>query len=651
MAEPVRVANCSGFYGDRLSAAAEMVEGGPIDFLTGDWLAELTMLILSRTRAKRPGGGYARTFVAQMEQVMGACLDAGIKVVSNAGGLDPRGCAEAVAAAAERLGLSPVVACVEGDDLMGRLPELAASGHLRHHGGGEPISDPDRFVTANAYLGCWGIVEALDRGADIVVTGRVTDASVAVGPAAWHHRWPRDAWDELAGATAAGHVIECGTQATGGNYSFFAEVDGMARVGFPWAEIAADGSSVIGKHDGTGGEVSVGTVTSQLLYEIDNPAYLGPDVTARFDTIRLEQAGPDRVRIAPVTGEPPPPTLKVAMNELAGFRRDVEVALTGLDVEAKAELVSAAFWRACPHGPDDYDRAEARLIRTDKADPASNEEAVARWKLSLASSDEAKLGRVVSDAVNELALATIPGMFAPGGGGRPRAFGIYRPSLVPADLVPAHVSIHGGTHTVVDSTVVAPTTANLTAANGTTTDSATAGSTAVDSAVDDPAATATAATPDVAPDSHSSAVSLQAAEPASHTTNASPEREVGARCATEDDRDSLASTVNVPLGRVVGARSGDKGGNANLGVFARSPEAFAWLDQFLTTERLRELLPEAAALEIDRHRLANILSLNFVIRGLLGEGVASSTRFDGQAKSLGEWLRARVAPIPEELLR
>ena len=584
MAEPVRVANCSGFYGDRLSAAAEMVEGGPIDFLTGDWLAELTMLILSRTRAKRPGGGYARTFVAQMEQVMGTCLDAGIKVVSNAGGLDPRGCAEAVAAVAERLGLAPVVACVEGDDLMDRLPELAAGGHLRHHGTGEPISDPDRFVTANAYLGCWGIVEALDRGADIVVTGRVTDASVAVGPAAWRHRWARDDWDELAGATVAGHVIECGTQATGGNYSFFTEVGGMARVGFPWAEIAADGSSVIGKHDGTGGEVSVGTVTSQLLYEIDSPAYLGPDVTARFDTIRLEQAGPDRVRIAPVTGEPPPPTLKVAMNEMGGFRRDVEVALTGLDVEAKAELVSEAFWRACPHGPGDYDRVKSRLVRTDKADPASNEEAVARWRLSLASSDEAKLGRVVSDAVNELALATIPGMFASGAGGRLRAFGIYRPGLVPADLVPAHVSLLGGDRTVVDSTMTAPTDS-----------------------------------------------------PGGGNADRLPAAPGG-------------PTVNAPLGQVVGTRSGDKGGDANLGVFARSPAAFAWLDEFLTVDRLRELLPEAADLEIDRHRLANILSLNFVIRGLLGEGVASSTRFDGQAKSLGEWLRARTVPIPEELL-
>ena len=631
MAEPVRVANCSGFYGDRLSAAAEMVEGGPIDFLTGDWLAELTMLILSRTRAKRPGGGYARTFVAQMEQVMGTCLDAGIKVVSNAGGLDPRGCAEAVATVAERLGLAPVVACVEGDDLMDRLPELAAGEYLRHHGTGEPIDDPDRFVTANAYLGCWGIVEALDRGADIVVTGRVTDASVAVGPAAWRHRWSRDDWDELAGATVAGHVIECGTQATGGNYSFFTEVDGMARVGFPWAEIAADGSSVIGKHDGTGGEVSVGTVTSQLLYEIDGPAYLGPDVTARFDTIRLEQTGPDRVGIAPVTGEPPPPTLKVAMNEMGGFRRDVEVALTGLDVEAKADLVSEAFWRACPHDPGDYDRVEARLVRTDKADPASNEEAVARWRLSLASRDETKLGRVLSDTVNELALATIPGMFAPGAGSRPRAFGIYRPASVPADLVPAYVSILGGNRTVVDSTAPDP-------AAGLARDPMTANSTAAAARPGPNAVLAAVGSNKAATDPSETGQPPTAASVGSAGLSPSPATAPG------------GPVMEAPLGRVVGTRSGDKGGNANLGVFARSPTAFAWLDSFLTTDRLRELLPETASLEIDRYRLANILSLNFVIRGLLGEGVAASTRFDGQAKSLGEWLRARTVLVPEELL-
>jgi hypothetical protein len=584
--EPIRIANCSGFYGDRLAAAREMVEGGPIGVLTGDWLAELTMLILQRTRAKRPNGGYARSFVAQMEQVMGTCLDQGIKVVSNAGGLDPDACAEAVAEVADRLGLAPTIAYVNGDDLLGRLDELVAAGiDLSHCDTGEPIGDTSRFITANAYLGCWGIVEALSAGADVVVTGRTTDAAVVCGPAAWHHGWARDDWDALAGAVVAGHVIECGTQATGGNYSFFTEVQGLTHTGFPWADVAADGSCVIGKHDGTGGEVSVGTVTSQLLYEIASPAYLGPDVTARFDTIELEQVHRDRVRISGTRGEPPPPTLKVAMNELGGFRNEVGVALVGLDIEEKAALVEAAFWEALPYSPDDYASVSTRLVRTDKEDPETNEEAMAQWRLSLKDPDERKVGRAVFDATVELGLSTIPGFTGLGGGGQQaRPYGVYRPAIVPADLVPQQVVVLGGTRTVVDST-------------------APAGKVRVEAR---PGPTALVPGGD---------------------------------------------TVRVPIGTIIGARSGDKGGNANLGVFARTDEAWAWLDSFLTTERLAELLPEAAPLPIDRHRLASIRSLNFVIHGLLEEGVAASTRKDPQAKSLGEWLRARVVDIPAALLK
>jgi hypothetical protein len=588
MVEPIRIANCSGFYGDRLSAAREMVEGGPIDVLTGDWLAELTMLILARSRAKRPNGGFARSFVTQMEHVMGTCLDRGIKVVSNAGGLDPDGCAEAVAEVAERLGLSPTIAYVNGDDLLPRLDELAAAGvDLAHFETGDPIGDTSRFISANAYLGCWGIVEALRRGADIVVTGRTTDAAVVCGPAAWHHGWQRDDLDALAGAVVAGHVIECGTQATGGNYSFFTEVPGMTRVGFPWAEVAADGSSVIGKHEGTGGEVSLGTVTSQLLYEIGGPAYLGPDVSARFDTIELEQVAPDRVRISGTRGEPPPATLKVAMNELGGFRADLGVALTGLDIESKAELVDAAFWEACPYEPGDFASATTTVVRTDKDDPGSNEEAVAVWRLTVKDPDERKVGRATSNAMIELALATIPGFFGLSGGpseGRP--YGVYRPAVVPAELVPQHVVVLDGERTVVES----------------------AWSFGDGTAVD----IASAAGPDGAP-------------PAGETTRA-------------------------PLGRVVGTRSGDKGGNANLGVFARTDESWAWLDAFLTTEQLKSLLPETAPLAVDRFRFPALRSLNFVVHGLLQEGVAASTRQDGQAKSLGEWLRARVVNIPRALL-
>ena len=351
--------------------------------------AELTMLILSRIRAKQAKGGFARTFVSQMEQVMGTCLDRGIKVVSNAGGLDPDGCADAVQEVADRLGLSPTIAYIDGDDLMPRITELAESGALAPFGSATGLGDPSRFLTANAYLGCFGIVDALTKGADIVITGRVTDAAVTCGPAAWHHGWQRDDFDQLAGGVVAGHIIECSAQVTGGNYSFFHEIDGRndvgggARFGFPWAEVAADGSCVIGKHDGTGGVVNVETVTSQLLYEIGGPEYLGPDVTARFDTIEVEQVERDRVRVSGTRGEAPPATLKVAMNELGGYRNSFTVALTGLDIDEKAAFAEAAFWDACPYGPDDFGFIENKVIHTNKPDPATQEEATAIWRVTV----------------------------------------------------------------------------------------------------------------------------------------------------------------------------------------------------------------------------------------------------------------------------
>ena len=584
MGDPIRIANCSGFFGDRVSAAREMVEGGSIDVLTGDWLAELTMLILARTRMKHPNRGFARTFVTQMEQVMGTCLDKGIKVVSNAGGLDPDRCADAVAEVADKLGLHPKIAYVRGDDLLSRVDELMAADQLIHFETGEPIKDASAFLTANAYLGCWGIVDALEQGADIVITGRTTDAAIVCGPAAWHHGWSRTDWNPLAGAVVAGHVIECGTQATGGNYAFFTEIPDMLNVGFPWAEIAENGDAVIGKHDGTGGQVSIGTITSQLLYEIAGPEYFGPDVTTRFDTIELSEEGPDRVLIHGTQGEPPPSTLKVCINRPGGFRQDLNVCLTGLDIEAKAKLVEAAFWSACPYGPDDFAVVETQTVRTDKEDPQSNEEATAFFKISLKDADADKVGRAVSSAMIELALSSIPGFTSVGGGpGGGRLFGVYEPARVPAEIVPQQVVLLGGNSGEVSS-VIPRAEVNVT--------------------------------------------------PTSGPTAAAPG----------------GPTRRMPLGTIYGARSGDKGGNANLGVFARSDEAWAWLDRFLTTEKLQELLPETAELPVDRYALPAIRSLNFVLHGLLGEGVAASTRQDGQAKSLGEWLRARVVDLPEALL-
>jgi len=584
MTDPIRIANCSGFFGDRLSAAKEMVEGGPIDVLTGDWLAELTMLILARTRSKRPDGGYARTFVAQMEQVMGTCLDRGIKVVSNAGGLDPAGCAAAVEQVAQKLGLHPKIASVCGDDLVPRIGELVADGALRRFETGEPIKDASAFLTANAYFGCWGIVEALAAGADIVIAGRTTDAAIVCGPAAWHHGWSRTDWNALAGAVAAGHVIECGCQVTGGNYSFFTEIADLRRAGFPWAEVYADGSSVIGKHDGTGGEVSIGTVTSQLLYEIGGPRYLGPDVTTRFDTIRLEQLGPDRVRMHGVQGEPPPSTLKVCLNRHGGFRNDMRIALTGLDIDAKAKLVLETFWELCPFAPGDFAQVVTRLIRTDHEDPETNEQAVAVLYVGVKDPDPKKVGRAFSNAMIETVLASIPGFFTVSGGpGEGRPYGVYEPALVPATLVPQEVVLPGGEVRRVDSAIPPA-----------------------------PCAVVPAPGPSARPPG--------------------------------------GATVRAPLGAVFGTRSGDKGADANLGIFARSDDAWAWLDAFLDTDRLRALLPEVAGLEVERHRLPALRALNFVIRGLLEEGVAASTRQDPQAKGLGEWLRARVVEMPRGLL-
>src|SRR3954471_1818265 len=300
MSDTLRVGNCSGFYGDRLSAMREMVEGG-VDVVTGDYLAELTMLILGKDQLKDPSLGYARSFVTQVGDCLATALDKGVRIVANAGGLNPSGLVEKLREVADERGLSPMIAWVDGDNLAPRASELGLAGAL----------------TANAYLGAFGIARALEAGADIVVTGRVTDASVVVGPAIWKFGWTPEQYDELAGAVVAGHVVECGTQATGGNFSGFLDLPRDARpLGFPIAEIAADGSSVITKHDGTGGMVSVDTVTAQLMYEVQSEHYLGPDVTVDLTTIELAPDGPDRVRVSGTRGLAPPHQLKVGVNEL-----------------------------------------------------------------------------------------------------------------------------------------------------------------------------------------------------------------------------------------------------------------------------------------------------------------------------------------------
>ncbi len=579
---PLRIANSSGFYGDRDTAAREMVDGGPIDVLTGDYLAELTMLILWKARQKDPSAGYARTVLGQLEPVLGSCLDRGIKIVNNAGGLNPAGLAEELAALAERLGLHPKIAYVTGDDLLPRLAELAASGELlANTDTGQPLREaPGEPVTANAYLGGWGIAAALEAGADIVVCPRVTDASLVVGPAAWWHGWNRHDFDQLAGAVVAGHVIECGPQATGGNYSFFAEIADRRYPGFPVAEVSFDGSSVITKHPGTGGLVSVGTVTAQLLYEIAGPAYLNPDVTAHFDTIRVEQAGADRVLLSGTRGSPPPATAKVAVNFQGGYRNTMTLVLTGLDIEEKADWAVQELFGILG-GRDQFAQTDVRLLRFDRPDAPTNEQATAHLRITVKDPDPRKVGRHFSNATMELALGGYPGFHTTTPPAAESAYGVYWPALVPAGEVPHAVVLSDGTRIGVPA-VTGPYPAGGQPAG-------------------------------------------RQAEP-----RWQPDGEL----------------IRVPLGRVCGARSGDKGGNANVGFWTREASAYPWLAEYLTVARLRELLPEAEGLPVQRYELPNLNALNFVVVGLLGEGVASATRPDPQAKGLGEYLRSRLVEVP-----
>jgi hypothetical protein len=559
--------SASGFYGDRFSAMKEMLECGPLDVLTGDYLAELTMLILGKDRLKDPNAGYAKTFVKQLEECLAIAIAKKVKIVANAGGLNPAGLAHAIRALATKLGLGVKVAHVEGDDLVARAAEL---------GLGSPL-------TANAYLGGWGIAECLRAGADVVVTGRVTDASLVVGAAAAHFGWKRDDWNALAGAVVAGHVLECGTQATGGNFAFFDEIE-VGVPGFPLAEIFADGSSVVTKHPGTGGAVTVETVLAQLVYEIEGARYPNPDVTSRFDTIALRQEGKDRVRIEGVVGEPPPPTLKVSLNTLGGYRNDVGFVLVGLDIEKKAALARAQMEGAIRKKPAELVWS---LLRTDREDADDEARASALLRLVAKDSDPAIVGRALSNVAVQIALGSYPGftMTHPPEDASP--YGVYTPAYVDAAKV-EHVA-------------VLPDGTRVTIPHTTTT---------------------------------------QPLEPLAIDASAIP-----APLVT-----STAATTRAPLGRVMGARSGDKGGTANIGVWARTDEAFAWLAHMLDTAKLKALLPETAPLPVERHVLPKIRAMNFVVPGMLGEGVASSTRFDPQGKAIGEWLRSRYVEIPKALL-
>lgn len=587
--EPLVVASFSGYFGDRASALDEAMAGDPFHVLIGDYLAEITLAGISARFRKDPTQGYAEYFVGQLRPHLPAIAERGIKLVTNAGGLNPRGLAQVLRGLIAEAGLSLKIACVEGDNVLDRLELLQAAGHpLKHLDTGEPLASWGRTpMSANAYIGAWGIASALHEGADIVLCGRVTDSSLTLGPAAWWHGWQPDDWDRLAGGVVAGHILECGPHATGGNFSGFAKLPGITFAGFVVGEVASDGSCVITKHARDGGAVTTDTVTAQLVYEIQGPKYLNPDVTVDLSDIRCEQIGPDRVQVSGARGEPPPDTTKVAVFGPEGWQIVSWAFVTGIDIERKLALLRAQLHSLLG---DTVDHLEISAFGTPAAQPESQEEATVAVRIAAQASERDALTEQNFFAkLNSLYLWSVPGFHTDSGAER---------ALKPSRRIeywPAVLHVSQLTHTVElpdGRTVTIPPHPRATPAM-------------------------------------------------SQPVHAEPQPAV---------RHPGRAMQRAPLGRIAYARSGDKGGNSNIGIWAIEEKAWPWLQQALSSETLRRLLPQSEGLEIVRHEFPRIRAVHFIVRGLLGRGGSTNLLADQVGKAVGEFVLARQLDIPVELL-
>ncbi|MFE7423812.1 acyclic terpene utilization AtuA family protein [Rhodococcus sp. NPDC057529] len=581
----LRVGAFSGFYGDSPDNMSILLQDG-VDVLIGDYLAELTMLIL-RKNEMRGAPGYARTFVTQLRDNLPRIAASGVKVVANAGGLDPEGCANEIRAVIESLGLDLTVAAIVGDDLTEELAgNLGKTAELANIDTGEVLDlGQHEIMTANAYLGAWPIVEALHAGADIVVCPRMTDASLVVGPAAWHFGWEATAWDQLAGAVVAGHVIECGGQASGGNYSHFHQYEDLGYPGLPIAEIRPDGSSVITKVGDSGGVVTVDTIKAQLFYEIGGAEYQNPDVVTHLTSLTLTDLGGHRVEIGSVKGSRPTSTTKLALTYEGGFRNSMTIGLTGGHVAEKAAWLRRQV-EGRVGGPDYFDGFRMTVIGPAREVDGTYDEATALVTFNVRDRDVKKVSRqAFSDKIVQLCLASIPGFYMTTPPQKERLYGVQWPCLIDKSVLHPIVRIAG----VEDREVEWPDFSDI---------------------------------------------------------NETPRPEPAA--PDTDIPDGPARRVT--LGSVAATRSGDKGGKANVGVWGRSAGAYAWLRSYLTVERFAELVPEAHGLRVERHEFPNLLGLNFLVYGWLEDGVSSCLRIDAQAKGVGEYLASKTVDVPQGLL-
>ncbi|MDH4156744.1 MAG: DUF1446 domain-containing protein [candidate division Zixibacteria bacterium] len=594
MKRKIRIGNAGGYWGDDLAALRRQLSGGPLDYITMDFLAEITMSILQRQRKNHPALGYAVDFLDQLDDCLELIVRKKVRVISSAGGINPIGLGRKIIEMARGKGLDIKVGVVYGDDIVNHLYELTAAGErfTNMETGEDFFKVRPRISSANIYLGAEPVVKALEAGCHIIVTGRVTDTGLTLAPMIYEFGWAMDDWDKMASGIVAGHIIECGCQASGGNLTDWSEIKSFNNMGYPIVEMESSGEFVVTKHPGTGGVVSEKTVKEQLVYEMGDPAnYISPDGVARFDTISLAAEGRDRVRISGVKGRPEPDYLKVSMSYEDGWKANGAVLVSGPDVFKKAEIIADVFWRKLRHK---YDARRTDLIGSGSIWPAhltacdSNEVLL---RFAVRAREPARV-QDFGKALSTLILSGPAGM-AVTTGGRPKPSRVitYWPALMHRSRVRAKVLV-------------------------------------VDTGGDE--------------EFHEISFPIRVQ---------SRDDKVASAPRPKSLKKPTGKTVSARLQDVCYARSGDKGDTCNIGVLARSPQIYGWLVGYLTAERVRKFFAGITLGKVSRYQLDNLNGLNFLLEETLGGGGTGSLMIDPQGKTLAQALLQMKIKVPSSLLK
>lgn len=594
----ISIGNAGGYWGDDPNALERQVFGGRLDYISMDFLAEITMSILQKQRSTDPEAGYARDFLPMLKKVLPKLMSDGTTIITNAGGVNPQACAQAIAKLAAELNLNPKIAIVYGDDILPDLDRLQKSGiKFDNMEDGLPFAPvANRIQAANIYFGAAPVVEALKWKPNIIITGRVTDTGITIAPMIHEFGWSLSDWTKLAHGIVAGHIIECGSQSTGGNFTDWEKVESFDNIGYPIVEVSADGSFVVTKHKGSGGLVSVDTVREQLFYEMGSPtAYITPDVVADFSSIKLEQESPNRVRVFGIRGSEPTPLYKVSMAYEDGYKATGSIMISGPNARKKSEAFSRIFWNRLS-GPFEetlteyvgYDSCHRSLVHKEDGNEIL-------LRLGARAKEEKDL-RAFGKTIPALILSGPPGVAVIGGVPKPTKVMSYWPALMPKTAVEPKIALYENGAIVAEKNVGTTPVGNF----------------------------------------QPNEMDAQVATKASQSVQAA---------LKEHGESSAKALFEIAL-----ARSGDKGDTANIGVLARSQEAYDFLDTYLTAQRVKDWFQELCTGKVTRYGLPGLKGFNFLLEESLGGGGTRTLRIDAQGKTFAQALLAQKVKIPAEVL-